>query len=194
MLSGCDAANASFQPRLAASWMAAFIPWPVAGGVGMGSVSGQVQPSPAEPVGNAVLQPDPRGPGKLGDLRVRACLIQQRLQLSSRNRRAGVAEREPVIAGGPGGEQPPGRLLAQAEHKHQPAPPGHDVGTIIGEFDVSEQDLHGVGSAGPADASLGPHGAGRSVAAGDEAEECLGRLAMRPQDRPHTLRAIVRPD
>ena len=28
---GPAAANASFQPRLAASWMAAFMPWPVAG-------------------------------------------------------------------------------------------------------------------------------------------------------------------
>ena len=30
-LSACEAANASFQPRFAASWMATFIPWPVAG-------------------------------------------------------------------------------------------------------------------------------------------------------------------
>jgi hypothetical protein len=50
---------------------------------------------------------------------------------------------------------------------------GNATGEIGSEFDIGEHDLHGVRAPGPADAGLGPHGAGRAVAPRGEAEDCL---------------------
>ena len=146
----------------------------------MGGIPGQVQPPVAEPVGDAVLHPDPRGPGKAGDLRAKARLVHQRLQLCGGDRGTELPGRQLIGAGRPGREQSPGRSLAKAEHEQQPSPPGYDVGGATGEITrelgVGEDDLNGVWAPGPADAGLGPHGAGRAVAAGDEIEEDLSRL------------------
>jgi hypothetical protein len=103
-------------------------------GVGMGCISGQVEPPLPESVGNAVLQPDPRGPRMVGDLHTQACFVQERLQLSSRDPRAGLTERQLISTSGPGRQQPPGRSLAEAKQEYQPVPPGHDVGAISGEI------------------------------------------------------------
>ena len=81
----------------------------------MRGVPGQKQPSPAEPPGHSVLHPDPRGPGKVGNLRAHVRIGQQLLKLSDRDRRAGLPERHPIRTGRPGGEQPPRRPLTKAK-------------------------------------------------------------------------------
>ena len=143
----------------------------------------------AEPLGGAVLQPDSRGPGEAADLHAQACLVEKRLQLGGGDRGPGLAERQRIGTGRPGREQPPGRPLAKTEREQQSSPPGHDVGRAAGEIGVElgvgEDHLDGVCAAGPPDAGLGPHRAGRSVAAGDETEEGLLGLGPRPQHRPH---------
>jgi hypothetical protein len=102
----------------------------------MGGVPGQKQPSPAELPGHAVLHPDPRGPGKVGDLRAHVRFSQQRLKLSGRDRRRERGQQR--------GAAPPGRVassrhvaLTKAEHKHQAMPPGHDMGAIAARSPVS---------------------------------------------------------
>jgi len=154
---------------------------PLAGGrrIGVGGVPGQVQPSVAEPFGDAVLQSDPRGPGKAGDLRAQVRLVDERLQFGGVDCGAWLPGWQLIGAGGPGREQAPGRPLAEREREQQSLPPGHDMGGAAGEisieFGIGQHDLHRVSPPGPSDASLGPHGAGRSVAAGDETEQGLLR-------------------
>jgi hypothetical protein len=75
----------------------------------MGRVSGQEQPSAAEPAGDAVLYPEPRGPGEAGDLRGQARFVQECLQFGGRDWRPRLPEWQLARAGGPGGEEPPGR-------------------------------------------------------------------------------------
>jgi len=74
----------------------------------MGGITGQIQPSLAEPFGNAVLQPDPRRPRKAGDLRAQVRMIHQRLQFRGGDRRARLPERQLIGTGSAGRDQPPG--------------------------------------------------------------------------------------
>src|SRR5689334_16252579 len=131
----------------------------------------------AEPVGYAVLQPDPRGPGKPGELCAKAGLIHQRLQLSGGNRGPELSGWQRISTCWPGREQPPGRLLAETEREQQPPPPGYDAGGVIGEITiqlgVGQDDLNGVLVSRPADAGLGAHRTGGAIAAGHETDEDL---------------------
>src|ERR1700751_3700824 len=112
----------------------------------------------AELVGHAMLQPDPRGPGEPGELCTKARLVHQRLQLSGGHRGPELPGRQRIRTCWPGREQPPGRLLAEAEQEQQPLPPGYDTGGVIGEITiqlgVGQDDLTGVLMPGPADTGL----------------------------------------
>ena len=125
------------------------------------------------------------------DLHVQACLVEKRLQLGGGDRGPGLAERQRIGTGRPGRQQPPGRSLAETEREQQSSPPGDDLGRAAGEIGielgVGEDHLDGVRAAGPPDAGLGPHRAGRSVAAGHETEDGLLDLGPRPQNRPRAL-------
>jgi hypothetical protein len=120
----------------------------------MGGIPGQIQPPRAQPFGNAVLQPDPCGPRKAGDLHAQPCFVQERLKLSGGDRGADLPERQLIGAGRPGREQPPGRLLAEAKGEQQSSPPGHNMGGATGEITielrVSEHDFHGLWAASAA--------------------------------------------
>jgi hypothetical protein len=143
----------------------------------------------SEPLGDTVLQPDSCGPGQVADPHAQACLVEKRLQLGGGNRGPGLAERQRIGTGRPGRQQPPGRPLAKPEREQQSSRPGHDLGRAAGEIgielSVGQDHLDGVRAAGPPDAGLGPHRAGRSVAAGHETEDGLPGLGPRPQNRPH---------
>jgi len=168
----------------------------------VGGLPGQEQPAAPEPVGHPVLHRDPRGPGQAGDLRGEARLVHQRLQLAGRDRGAELPGRHGAYSrarsrarSGPGREQPPGRLLAEAEHEQQAVPPGHDPGGISAEaacqLDVGQHDLHRVHPPGPADAGLGPDHAARAVAPGQETAPGPLGPGRRPQDGPHAVRVLA---
>ena len=163
----------------------------------MGSVAGEIEPTPAEPVGYAALQPDPGGPREFGDPRAQARVVHQRLDLGHRDRGTELAGRRLTRARGPGGEQAPGCPLAEAEGEHQPPPSSGDTGGVAGEiavqFGVGQHDLYRVRPSGPPDARLGAHGTGRAVAAGHEAEPRLLGRGRLPQDRPRAARAAAQP-
>jgi hypothetical protein len=95
----------------------------------------------------------------------------------------------PGVAG-PGREEAPGRPLAEAEGEQQPAAAGRHLGRVAGqvtvELGVGQHDLHRVHAAGPVQAGLGPHRAGRAVAADGEAEPGLLGSGRRAQHRPDT--------
>ena len=153
----------------------------------MSGVPGQEQAALAEPFGHPVLHPDPHGPRQLTEVRVQARPVHQLLQFAGRDRRSRLPERQPLGAGRPGREQPPGCPLAEREGEEQALPPGHHVSRAAGqvEFGVREDDLRGVGASRPADAGLRPDRAGWPVAADRETEAALVRDGTRPPDGPH---------
>ena len=89
----------------------------------MRGVPGQEQPTPPEPAGHPALHRDPRGPPQVGDPRVQARGVDQRLQVDGGNRRA----ERPGFAAAPasrGGSRAAARSPARRGGRRTAARPG----------------------------------------------------------------------
>nr|WP_254185625.1 hypothetical protein [Nocardioides panacis] len=170
------------------------MPCAAAGGVRVRGVAGQEEPSASEGVGEPVLEPHPRGPAQLADRDVERRRVQDVLHVCHRHLRTRLPERPAVVVRGTGGQEPPGRALAQGEQEHQPGPADphvqHPRRQVPVQLEVGEHDLLGVPGTSPGDPRLRAYGARRAVAARQEPAGGLLDPVRAPQGR--VRRVVVR--